>query len=793
MVLALCAVAGILALAPVQADAQAPAPLLPNGVAYDSDGNLYFADTNRNQVYESTLAGGLTIVAGSGVQGYSGDGGPATSAQLNEPQGVAIGPDGTLYIADTGNQRIRAVVAGQMTTLAGTGRAAFAGDGGPAATAAFNRPTALTMDASGALLVCDTGNQRVRRISAGVVATVAGDGAQGFAGDGGLATAAQLDTPSGVAVGADGSIYIADSHNQRIRVIATSGVITTFAGNGRRGYSGDGGASTAAELSLPRGVVVTSAGAVVFADSDNQRIREVSPQGAISTLAGSGVQGASTDGSASAAAALDTPRGLAASLFGAPVFTDVHKPSVREIAPNGNLYLPAGMVTPPRTSSVALVLPGSLSYGGNASVSVTGTAGTPQGLVQILNNGSIVAKGSLSAGSATLSMASLPVGSYNLHAAYLGDGINPAATGAAAGVSVAPAPLTVTANPQTVEYGQAIPTLTGSWSGLLAQDSGRLTAVFTTRAAALSPPGIYAISATLSGPASVDYSAVMATGSGSLQITPATVNVTEQPLAQSSFAGLPLLLSAAVDSTTQGTPTGTVTFLDGTTPVATAKLTGGVASATYLAPAGGSHSIVAVYAGDSDFNSGTSAAVTAVVGGIPDYTVAFAGSSTQTVVASLVATYQITVAAQPGPFTGAVSMGTTGLPAGATASFSPPQVVPGTSSVSVTLSVQTSAAMARMIPAQDPEATGGGWVAVWAFALPCLLLGKRTRWSTAKTAAGGALLIGLLLMAAGGCGARIVSSGSIASQSYDFTVSATSTNLAGAVVVHSIPATLVVQ
>jgi hypothetical protein len=292
---------------------------LPAGVAYDAAGNLFVADTLKNQVYEVSLAGVTSIVAGMGEQGFAGDGGSATAALLNGPTSIAVAVNGTIYIADTGNQRIRAVVGGQIQTVVGTGVKGFAGDGGDGRLAKLNMPVALAMGSNGGLLIADSGNHRLRRLSAGVFTTIVGNGVQGFAGDGASAVLAQMDTPAGVAVSNDGRVFIADSHNHRIRVIAEGGTITTFAGSGVRGFGGDGGAAISASLFLPRGVAVTPSGGVIFADSDNQRLRLVSAQGVISTIAGNGVQGASTEGMAANGTPLDSPRGVAISNFAAPV------------------------------------------------------------------------------------------------------------------------------------------------------------------------------------------------------------------------------------------------------------------------------------------------------------------------------------------------------------------------------------------------------------------------------------------------------------------------------------------
>ena len=217
------------------------------------------------------------------------DNGPAVNARLWDPQGVAVDGAGNLFIADSLNDRIRKVDAsGTITTVAGTGELGFSGDGGPATSARLSRPNDVAVDGAGNLFIADSGNNRIRKVDAtGTISTVAGTGRTG-GGDGGPAVQAQLHGPSGVAVDGAGNVFIADRYNYRIRKVDSAGVITTVAGTGVRGSSGDGGPATSARLSGAEGVAVDGAGNVYIADEGNDRIRKVDSAGVITTVAGTG-------------------------------------------------------------------------------------------------------------------------------------------------------------------------------------------------------------------------------------------------------------------------------------------------------------------------------------------------------------------------------------------------------------------------------------------------------------------------------------------------------------------------
>ena len=239
----------------------------------------------------------ITTVAGTGSLGFSGDDGLATAASLSSPIDVMLGPDGSLYIADRGNQRVRRVGPdGIITTVAGTGTRGFSGDGGLATAASLNAPSGIALGPDGSLYIADQSNHRVRRVRPdGIITTVAGTGTQGFSGDGGLATAASLSAPIGVALSPDGSLYIVDTSNQRVRWVGPDGIITTVAGTGTQGFSGDGGAATAARLSLPFDVVLGPDRSLYIADSFNHRVRRV--RSLLPGLSVSDITIASEDGS----------------------------------------------------------------------------------------------------------------------------------------------------------------------------------------------------------------------------------------------------------------------------------------------------------------------------------------------------------------------------------------------------------------------------------------------------------------------------------------------------------------
>jgi sugar lactone lactonase YvrE len=319
----------------------------PEGVAVDTHGNVYIADSGNNRIrMVAASTGDISTVAGNGTGGYAGDGGAATSAELNFPEGVAVDSSGNIYIADTFNFCIRMVSAstGDISTVAGNGTDGFSGDGGAATSAELEVPIFLAVDGAGNIYVTDRPSTRVRVVTAsnGVISTIAGDGGSGVCGgaadrlgDGCAATDAELDSPQGIAVDTSGNLYIADAGYCEIRkVTASTGVISGVAGNTTCGFSGDGGPAGSAEMDGPIGVVVDASGNIYIADNGSNRIREVTvSNGYISTVAGNGSGSYSGDGGAATSAGLNNPESIAVDSSGNIYLVDESDCIIRAVAP----------------------------------------------------------------------------------------------------------------------------------------------------------------------------------------------------------------------------------------------------------------------------------------------------------------------------------------------------------------------------------------------------------------------------------------------------------------------------
>jgi sugar lactone lactonase YvrE len=330
-----------------------PTPLItkvwePGSLAVGSDGTLYATDCTRGRIFAIDPEGVVSIFAGAGHSSTSGaipvEGMLATEADIHCPAGIGFDAAGNLIIVEHASNRIRSIGAdGTINTIVGGGPPGtstddgdLAGDGGPALEATLQEPVGIAFDAAGNLYFADRDNHAVRKVDAsGIILTVAGTGEPGYSGDGGPAVAAQLERPQDVAVDEGGNLYITDSVNNRIRRVDIAGTITTFAGTGESGYSGDGGPATDAMLANPVEVVIARSGEVYFSSDDNHAVRKVDANGIISTVAGTGEPGFAGDGGPATEAQLQFPSGIVFDGAGNLYIGDSTNHRIRAVTPEG--------------------------------------------------------------------------------------------------------------------------------------------------------------------------------------------------------------------------------------------------------------------------------------------------------------------------------------------------------------------------------------------------------------------------------------------------------------------------
>jgi Bacterial Ig-like domain (group 3)/NHL repeat len=682
----------------------------PAGVAYDAAGNLYLADASNDVIREISTAGIITTLAGTGMQGYSGDGAAATSAQLDTPTGVAVDSSGNVFIADSHNHRIREISGGIIITFAGTGTPGFSGDSAAATAAELSLPSGVSVDSRGNVYIADTNNHRIREITNGTITTIAGDGEELYAGDNAPAKAAALDSPTSVAVDAIGNVYIADRLNQRIREVS-NGIITTLAGTSNAGFSGDGASATNAVLAKPSGVSVDAAGNVYIADTDNQRIREVGGGGTIATMEGSGSQGYSGDAGLSTAAILNSPRSVVADAYGNLSIGDKLNQRIR----SGTLPIltfPSEHVGfPSPTQSVTL--------------SNTGTASITVSAITLVTSFTLSSGGSCSA-----------------------------------------LPITLSAGGSCTENIEFLPMTAGSVSGSV-----------------------------LFGGTGVVPQAILLTGAATEAPTTIALTTNVNP----ALAGQPITYTVVVDPIGLGTPTGTVAFDAGGVAFNTQTLAPGsvTAPATIFVLTTGTDGIVAVYSGDPQFTGSTSTTLAQVV---EDFSITLspqpansAASTGQPVLPGNAATFDATLTPLLGPFDFPITLSATGLPPGATVTFSPQTSTPGTSAKLLTITVQT---VVNQGLNRHESSFGGGTVAIALLLVPFT---RRLQWRTRQRKMlhpmklTVALLIGAATLASfTGCGTGTGSSAQLP-QNYTILVTATAAGSNGYALQHTANVTLSVQ
>ncbi|HTW60188.1 MAG TPA: Ig-like domain repeat protein [Terracidiphilus sp.] len=635
---------------------------LPTGVALDGAGNMYIADSAHNRVRmvcasatsaviqgtTCTGAGVISTIAGDGSSGNSGNG-PASTSVLNQPNGVTVDGAGNVYIADTGNNEIREIVAatGQIVTVAGGATTVCAattdsvGDGCPALQATLNNPLGVSLDTGGNLYVADTSNQRIREVpvSTGTIATVAGNGTGGYNGDNITAISAELNTPYGVAFDASGNMYIPDQGNDRVRMVCASatsavisgttctgaGIIITVAGDGTQGFSGDSGPAASAELWAPSGVALDAAGDLYVADTQNQAIRKVnSYSGNISTLVRSGV-GTVYYQNAFINTGLYAPTGIALDASGDVYIADALDMVIREVQSN---FTALDYKTAVRQGSQSTQMPVTIEDDGNADLGITGITAGANAQVNNVTTTCVVSPpdldtsrdciiGAIFAPTAT---GNPLTGNIDVTSQTANSPLDIELVGDALAVNSTTTAITSTPDPSnygqivtftvTVTTGSGTGSLTGTVtitdtstnpvttlaSGLAVNSSGVATFQISTLAV-----GQHTIVAAYSGDSG--HTSSTSTDNGVMPLIQSVDENTTTSLKSSvnpSAPGQNVTFTATVSISGGGgvTPDGTVTFMDGTTTLGTVPVTSGTAAYSTTTLAVGLNPITAVYSGD---------------------------------------------------------------------------------------------------------------------------------------------------------------------------------------------------
>jgi sugar lactone lactonase YvrE len=719
-----------------------------------------------------TVTPGRTVatVAGTGAVGYTATGGAASAASLANPRAVAYDGSGDKFIADAQNHVIREITpAGVITTIAGTGIEGYGGDNGAATAALLDTPTGVAIDSLGDIYIADSHNHRIRKVSGGTITTVAGNGTPGFSGDNGTATAAQLWLPTAVAVDPRGDLYIADTNNQRIREIQ-GGTITTIAGDGEELFAGDDGPATLAALDTPTGVAVDALGNIYVADRHNQRVRKIGVDGTITTLAGSGAAsfagGYSGDGAAATSAAMAKPSGVSVDAAGNVYIADTDNERIRQVG-GGAIVTVAGS--------------GQQGFGGDGSLPASANLNSPMAVVSDLD-GNLVVADTLNQ---RIRTALLPVLSF-----------------ATNGIGIFSPPQSVTlANTGTAAISITTVEFTGPFAvvagGSCSPPPIKLDPGSSCTAnIALLPVAVgVASGAVVFGGSGVVPQGVLLSGGGIQSQTTVTLS---SSLAI-SLAGQSVTFSASVTPAGAGTPTGTLSFYDGLTLIGAAQpLVAGMASLTTAALAAGSHNITAIYSGDANFIGSRSAVIQQSV---IDFGIVLAsgsstgnggsgtGSATQTAAPGQPISYGFSIQPIGVIYPLPITLSATGLPPGATVTFTPQNITLGAAPVSFTMTIQVPASVGLSLRKRLYGASSDGTLALGLLLLPLSgrIRGKHRRWlSLCVVLVSSLAAVGALA----GCGTGSGFFGQ-AQQSYAIQVVGTATG--GAVLQHVATVTLVVE